>query len=659
MRRFTLILSLLLLGLMSAESTRAAEQMVQINHAVSFLEDQSGEMSIKTIRAADVAGDFQPHQSNDPLNFGLSSSVYWLRFDLAGQKSDGQMYLLEVAYYALTDVTLFYPDGRKITTGQYEPVADRPWPHRHLVFPVRLSSDQPQTYYLRVASAGSITVPLRLWTPEAFSLEAQTNYLWVAGYYGSAAALLLYNFFLFLSLRDRNYLFYCGFLLFTAFGMFIMNGFGAYALTPFGWPKSVGTNSFFALSGLFALWFLREFLGTARELPRTDKLLQFVMGLFIVIAALPVLDIPVRFGVGSLSTLGVIAGPLMLAVTVVSWLRGHHGARFLMLAWTVLLIAVSVQAARNFNLLPTNVVTSNLLQIGSMLDMLLLSFALADRIQGERLARERAQKQAMEAQNKLVEGLQESERQLEQRVKQRTQALELALKREHETLNEYVEFGALIAHEFRNPLAIISNQAQLAQLEQKNAQKPSGHRLEIIERATERLQALFDQWLKSDRLKDRIDALERETVDLTVWLPQILKKGDLRVNHDIVLDIQPAKVFADKALLSSAIHNLVDNAAKYSPEDKPVTVKTLLEPDRIGIAIIDHGVGIAESEQALIFKKHHRATRNQSSRGLGLGLYFVAEVIHAHGGEVTLESQPGQGSRFTLWLPRQTNRALP
>ncbi|AGM41400.1 periplasmic/7TM domain sensor diguanylate cyclase [Spiribacter salinus M19-40] len=653
-RLSALIISLLPTVLL-AQTVRPEASSTPINAAVHYLEDPTATMTLDEVRAADASGAFEPHQSADAVNFGLSSSAFWLRFTLAGEAMQPQRYLLEVGFYALTDVRLFHPDGRVMETGQHQPASARPWPHRHLVFPVKLTTAKEQTYYLRVASVGSITAPLTLWRPDAFAQHVQINYLWVATYYGAALALLVYNFLLYVSLRDRNYLLYCGFLFFTAASMFVMNGFGAYTLAPLNWPRTIGTNTFFSLAGVFAVCFLRGFLSTRQEMPQMDRALQILVGAFIFIAALPVVETPVRIGVGLLSTLGVITGPLVIAVTLISWRQGNQSARFLLAAWAVMLVAVSIQTARNFDLIPTNALTLNLLQIGSLLDMLLLSFALADRIQAERRAREHAQATALEAQAQLVSGLKDSERELEQKVQERTEALESALARERDTLNRYIEFGALIAHEFRNPLAIISNQTQLAELEQARSSKPSAARLRTIGRAAERLQHLFDQWLKSDRLKDNIDALNPQPINLAEWLPIMLDSGDLRVTHDVkLLRADRLTVLADEALLGTALHNLVDNAAKYSPANQAIEVETRTTAEWIGIAVTDHGPGVPPAERTRIFEKHHRAADNPSRRGLGLGLYFVAEVMKAHGGRVTLDSEPGRGSTFILWLPWQS-----
>jgi signal transduction histidine kinase len=525
---------------------------------------------------------------------------------------------------------------------------------------VQLSADTPQTYYLRVASVGSITTPLTLWEPAAFSYATQTDYLWIAGYYGTAAALLIFNFFLFLSLRDRNYLTYCGFLLFTALGMWVMNGFGAYSLALIDWPKTIGTNTLFAMAGVFGIEFLRGFLRTREALPRADWLLRGLIAAFALVAVLPVLDWPIRFGVISLSALAVITAPLMLVITVICWLRGYRSARFLLAAWTVLLVAVSVQAARNFALVPTNAITLNLMQIGSLLEMLLLTFALADRIQTERRAREAAQADALTAEAARVRVLRDSERQLESKVRERTDALESALARERATLNQYIEFGALIAHEFRNPLAIISNQAELARLEQQQGHVSSEPRFQTIARAADRLRQLFDQWLRNDRLYDRLDAMEPHTINLGEWLATRVRASHSRVRIEPGDEAAATEtVRADEALLASAVDNLIDNAVKYSPAGTPIQVGIRRTATSIGIAVSDAGAGIDPADHTRIFEKHRRGSDPTHRRGLGLGLYFVAEVMRAHDGEVSVDSAPGRGSRFTLWLPRPYTPASP
>ena len=625
---------------------------VNLNADVAYLEDPTGNLDRAAVSRPDYADRFQRHAADSAPNFGLSDSVWWLRLDLQAPPGGPQDYLLEVGYFGLTDLRLYSPDGEVRVTGYNEPAGARPLAHRQFIFPVTLSADAEQSWYLRVASNGSVTVPLTLWKPAAFALADRLHLGALMVYFGVLVGLLLYNLFLFFSLRERQYALYCAFLLFVGVAMAVHNGFRAYLLVLWpGWPDSLGTNSLFALAGVFGILFVRTFLDTRAEQPRLDRLLLGLAGVFVVISLLPALQVPVRLGSAAISITGSLAGPLLLAVSFRSWRRGHPGARYLLLAWAVLLVAVSVQALRNFALLPTTLVTGNLLQIGSLLEMLLLSFALADRIQIERRAREDAQLEALQAERELVEGLRASEQRLEATVEQRTRDLQQALARERATLDQYVEFAGLISHEFRNPLAVITGQAQVARKERDRGVGAPLQRFEAIEEAAGRLQLLFEQWLASDRLTREQGSTPRVRLALAQWLPRLLEPGSLRSGRPLRFIELDGVIEADEALVGMAVHNLVDNAAKYSAPDDPIEIRAYRARHEVAIEVRDYGIGLDAEACERVFDKHYRVADNHSARGMGLGLFLVRQVMSAHGGRVTLESTPGRGSRFTLWFP--------
>ena len=625
---------------------------VNLNPHVAYLEDPGGRLTLEEVSSGRYADRFRPHDGDAALNFGLSDSVWWLRLEMESLAPEAADYLLEVGYFGLVDVRFYPPGGPELRTGYNQAVDDRPLPHRHFLFPVTLRAETAQTYYLRVASNGSVTVPLTLWKPEAFVIADRLQLAALMIYFGVLLGLLLYNLFLFFSLRERQYALYCAFLLFVGVAMTVHNGFRTYLLLLWpGWPDTLGTNSLFALAGIFGILFVRDFLDTRREQPRLDGVLLALAGIFLAIALLPVFQMPVRMGSAAISVAGSLTGPLLLLISFRSWRRGHPGARYLLLAWALLLVAVFIQALRNFALIPTTFITGNLLQIGSLLEMLLLSFALADRIQTERRGRESAQMEALQAERQLVEGLRASEQRLEGMVEQRTRDLEEALERERAMLDQYVEFAGLISHEFRNPLAVIAGQAQVARMERDRGVGEPLKRFEAIEEAAGRLQLLFEQWLESDRLTKGDSALEPVRLDLAEWLPRLLRPGNLRIGHPLQMGDLAGVIVADEALVGNAVHNLIDNAAKYSAEGEPIEIGVQHAAEEVGIRVCDHGIGMSAEEQAQAFERHYRAPNNRSTRGMGIGLYLVSQVMSVHGGRVALESEPGRGSCFTLWFP--------
>jgi signal transduction histidine kinase len=112
----------------------------------------------------------------------------------------------------------------------------------------------------------------------------------------------------------------------------------------------------------------------------------------------------------------------------------------------------------------------------------------------------------------------------------------------------------------------------------------------------------------------------------------------------------------DADAVGQALGNLVDNAMKYSGERKVVRLDARLADGHLALSVADEGIGIPREEQSRIFEKFYRAGRSetQGRRGSGVGLALVRHVAEAHGGRVTVESRPGAGSRFTLWLPLQS-----
>jgi len=112
-------------------------------------------------------------------------------------------------------------------------------------------------------------------------------------------------------------------------------------------------------------------------------------------------------------------------------------------------------------------------------------------------------------------------------------------------------------------------------------------------------------------------------------------------------------VSLDAEAMGQALANLVDNAIKYSGDRRVLRVKAALRDGHLAVTVADEGLGIPPEEQERIFEKFYRIGRSetQGRRGSGVGLALVRHIVEAHGGRVTVESQPGRGSRFTLWLP--------
>lgn len=393
---------------------------------VTVLEDSGGRLSLDDVKQRSAEFRMAPVARDAALNFGYSSSAWWLRFDIEADPGMPRDWLLEVAFPTLDSVEYFGPGGERLRAGDHLPFAARPLAHRNFVFPVHLADTGTGTVWLRVASEGTLTIPLRLWQAEAFWQESVATYAMLAVYFGMLLALVLYNLLLWFSLRDHAYLTYVLFAASMAVGQLSFNGFG----NQFLWPDSPvwGNLAFiigFSATGLFGALFTRDFLNTPRNLPRLNGAVTGLAVLFVLCMVGP-LVVPYRLAGIVISLSGITFALVAVLAGLRCWRNGQSGARTFLLAWTLLLVGVAVVGLRNLNLLPTTFFSSYAMQIGSALEMLLLSFALADRINGLRGEKDLAQTESLVAKQQLVAALQRSEGELERRIEQRTGELEAA-----------------------------------------------------------------------------------------------------------------------------------------------------------------------------------------------------------------------------------------
>jgi signal transduction histidine kinase len=375
---------------------------------VSILEDPSGDMSLDEVMR--VPERFVPSVSPRP-NFGYSRSAYWLRVRYT--LPDDGLWLLELGYSQIDDVRVHLPaaDGFvEHVTGDRHAVRSRQRTHPHFVFELPRSR-RHETLYLRARSEGSMLLPIKLWRSDAFAEHALRDGLLNGFYYAFLIALALYNLFLFFAVRDRSYLLYVGYLSCFALGQAALGGEAALYL----WPDapawgSVAGITFTCLGVASALLFVRE-------MTQLQELAAGLSRLMVVLAAMAVGCLPllyVSYPVGVRIATGVCVASSLLVVVplVVSLRRGNRPARFMLLAYAAILPGALMFGLRHFELVPSTVLTERAMQIGTALEALLLSFALADRIHvlrhdGERAQRAQlvAEKAALSAQRSLSQGL--------------------------------------------------------------------------------------------------------------------------------------------------------------------------------------------------------------------------------------------------------------
>lgn len=645
-------------GLSAAALNQAAE--INLNQKLHFWIDHEGTAALASVSTESAGRAFQAMPPNtDVLNLGFTKSPVWIRLTLDRSAAATPEWILEIPYLGIDHADLYLPNGAVLRNGSLITITERPVFSRFYAFPITLGTE-PATYYLRVQSAYPISLPMRLIERSHFTeLESRENLLQFF-YFGGLLSLLIYNFMLFVVIRDDKYLIYCLFTLFTGLGIFAGNGYASIYL----WPDSptwdaLSQSVLLSIASGLAVLFSTRFLRTRRYLPKTHRFLQTLMGVYAGIAltltASHWLPIPLESVFQGLFILTLITPAIVLAAGIRN-IRYHiQSSRYFLVAWGVLCIGVMISAARIFGLLPSNGLTLYALQISSGLEMLLFSLALAYRFQRERAQREEAQNALIAAQEETLHALQVSEERLEKAVDRRTQKLQKLLLSEQHMRSQYTRFCAMIAHEFRNPLNVIQAQATMLGKDACPTPEKNHERIEVIRGGIGRLVTLFDQWLDNDRVNMSIDQLQLAKLDLVPWLEEIVDGSRIYYSqHQFILQSSAAHatVLADKHLLEIALLNLLDNACKYSASDSAVTVRLLRDNHDLGISVSDQGRGIDGQQIRQILEPYVRAAQEHPAPdGIGLGLAFVDKIMALHNGRIDIDSTLGKGSTITLWLP--------
>lgn len=229
------------------------------------------------------------------------------------------------------------------------------------------------------------------------------------------------------------------------------------------------------------------------------------------------------------------------------------------------------------------------------------------------------------------------------------------LVKEQQVRDQYVRFGAMIAHEFRNPLNVIETQNALLEIDPTSDPVKVTKRVGVIRSAVTRLANLFEQWLQSDRLSQAFAQITPLPIDTIGLIDDVVASSRAyQPDHNIVsLSTESSLVIrADYGLLRMALLNMVDNACKYSPKGTTVGVGVEFRDGWVGLFVKDDGVGIPLEKQTEIFQPYVQLTNSDRLVGVGLGLSFVKRIAQLHEGRVEVHSQPGKGSTFTIWVKR-------
>jgi signal transduction histidine kinase len=686
-------LVLLAVGVVRAEpgvSLHGELDGVPLGQRIALLEDRSGKLTLQDVQKPEVAALFRAG-SEDAPSFGYSSSAYWLRIRVEAERP--RSWLLELTYPLLDDIALYVPNGdgsfHAKLSGDSRPFKTRDLSYRSFVFALEEPAHTSRTYYLRVRSTSSLNLALRAWDMQHF-VEYQPRDLGMLFlFYGVLFVMACYNFCMWLFVRQRELLQYTLFIVATGVLQFSLSGHMFQFVLPNqpAWAAQMIPFSV-ALSLASACFVGLAYLSIENLLPQLRRLIK-TMGLGLLLLA--PLSAPLPYVLRMRLLIGLFAclvGFALLPALLLIRMR-TESARIYIVAWSCVALGFAVTGLRTLGWLPVNFVTEWAAQLGSMLQLVLLSTALADRIN------------AMRADVSALNG------ELSRKVELLEEALlsaENATTRAEQATRVKDEFMATMSHELRTPLNAIINVpqgllrdfpradavacshcnstfelehgekvtretpcpecGQVGTLKPKLLTKYSGkpehtaRYLQMIERSGKHLLQMVNGLLDFSKLELGRLELVLESFDVAELVREVEDETMLyaeRMGVRIELNIPKSEILvADPVRVKQVLINLLSNAVKFSDGAGVVQVGLVSRPDAVELFVKDQGIGIAPEHFERIFASFEQVHKGNTRKygGTGLGLSISRSLVRMHGGELWVESELGKGAKFSFRIPR-------
>lgn len=391
-----------------------------IGKSLLYLEDKDHTLTFDEISSKEFQGKFIKSEVNKP-NFGYSSSCYWLKFSVKNTAPHINDWLITMDYAVLDYIDLYYQDQNKewkVKKGGDRILSEqREYEQRYNIMSLDFYDSEPQTYYIRVETEGSYQLGIELIRQKKLFQKDIKSELSYGIYFGVLLIMVLYNFFLYFTVKDVNYLYYV--LVIIANLMFFSSISGHSALYVWGsmtdWAGIYAVPFSMGFLALTTCLFAKKFL----QIKKYSKvLLHLINGIALVAAFTMIGTFFISYSTASRLGAAVdgVTAIVVFIAGIVSLLKGNVSARYYVLAWSFYLIGAITLVLKTFGVFPPNFFTVHAVQIGSIMETMLLSFALGDKFNLLR-------KQKYDAQKQLLEVERNAKATLEMKVEERTAEL--------------------------------------------------------------------------------------------------------------------------------------------------------------------------------------------------------------------------------------------
>lgn len=655
------------------------------------------------------ATQFKPSNELVP-NLGTQQGAIWFRFTIANDQPKDQ-FILNIENAFLENVVLF----QETQEGSYQidsvskaqPFWSRQLAISNPAFFINIPNGSVRHFYLKATTPTQFIVPIKLDSAESTMVyELRKNTL-RGVYYGVLLGILFYNLFIFYSTKDKSYLYFIFYILSVGLVQLNITGLGFKYLwfnSPFF--ENISLYIFPTLTAISSIGFTRYFLFIKDYVPRLNKLLSVVSLLYII------LTLNAFFGNKTISynflnILGLPLAIMLIWAGIYIWVKHKYRPAFVFLiAWVLFLLSVIIFVLKDVGILPYNLLTISILQLGSASTIILLSIAVADKINLYKMQKESFQQQSIAAaeekerlvreQNVILEAnvlartkeLQESNATLEKTLKDLREAETHLV--ESEKMASLGQLTAGIAHEINNPINFVtsnvnplkrdintikdilakveaiglqegSSEEKLAKIKQLKEEEDYDYILSEIDFLIKGINegaVRTSEIVKGLRLFSRLDeegvkpANINEGLDATLTLVNNQLNGTITVEKnyapDAVIECYPGKlnqVFLNT--ITNAIH-AIHERWKEAPNGI-ITLSTQKTNEHLIVSIKDNGVGMTEEVKKRLFEPFF--TTKQVGLGTGLGLSISWKTIMKHQGKIDIESTFGVGTEFIFTLP--------
>ncbi|MCX2480329.1 ATP-binding protein [Pedobacter sp. MC2016-15] len=702
-----IILLLLCCNLLSSAQTAVdfKGKFGVIGNQIEILTDSSSKLTLKDAMASTA---FKKSDSEFP-NLGITPYSYWIKFSIRNSYSHENLGL-QLLQPMIDKINYYQVDNGRIvrsnSSGQTLPFDSRLIKHQSYIYPVVLTKNQTDTFYLHVRSGKQLVLPIYLGSIEQVIENTLTKDITFGIYTGIILVMLLYNLFIFISTKDKNYFYYVVYLAIVLISQACMEGFVFRFILP-GEPQIANMFIYIAtaLIGVAAIEFSKSFLSAKQLTPKLYKvsyLFWFLYTLQIVLAFTGNFNA----SYGLMLSVAMISALYVLYMAVVIVMKGFRAAKFFLIAWSFFILCVVTYVLKDFNILPYNNLTGSALLIGSGVEAILLSFALADKINIFKAEKERSQEETLRALQENERIIREQNVLLELKVSERT--LELSesnhelgitledLKQAQSQLVESEKMASLgqltagIAHEINNPINFVTANIKplkrdvdmmfdaFAFIEeislsdssiQEKQQKINEYKEELdfdylIIEINDLLKGIKEgasrtaEIVKGLKIFSRLDEDDLKVADINEGLDSTLVIANNLLNNSIKVtrnfaDIPHIECYAGK--LNQVFLNIISNGAYAVHKqfgDTPggeIIITTTADEEYVYINIRDNGTGMDDKTQKKIFEPFF--TTKDVGEGTGLGMSIAYNTIKKHNGHIHLKSAAGEGTEFILQLP--------